>query len=273
MALTDMTVKQAKASEKLAKLSDGGGLQLWVFPDGAKRWRLAYRYDGKQQTLTLGVYPEVGLKDARDGRTKARELITAGIDPNQQKKREKLVSAHERTNTFRAIVEEVLDKKRREGKAEATLTQVRRLCGVASEMIGDRPIAEIEAPEILMLLRQIEARGTIYSAHRTLGRIGEVFRYAVATGRAKYDPTSALRGALTEHKEQHHAAIVQEKPFGALLRAIDGYQGAPDTIGAFKFLTLTFVRSGTLRYAEWSQIDWDEAVWNIPEGIIATRQL
>jgi integrase len=264
MSLTDIGIRKAKPAERLVKLSDGGGLQLWITPDGAKRWRLAYRFTGSQKTLAIGVYPAVGLKEAREAREEAKRLLAEGRDPSLAKKLAKAVWAVESANTFDAIADELLDKKRREAKAERTLGKLEWLLGLARPALGSRPIAEITAPEVLSVLRAVEARGRHETAKRLRATIGQVFRYAVATGRAETDPTGALKGALTSPVVQHRAAIVEPKAFGALLRAIATYDGTPEARAALELLALTFVRPGELRAAEWSEFDLDAGVWSIP---------
>jgi len=272
MPLNDLEIRKAAAGEKIVKMSDGGGLQLWVTPDGAKRWRMAYRFDGKQKTLAIGVYPEIGLKDARDARDKARRLLKEGADPSVAKKIQKSARALAIADTFEAIAADLMDKKRREGRADRTLNKVEWLLSLAKPSIGARPIAEISAPEILAALRRVEARGRQETARRLRATIGEVFRYAVATGRAQGDPTGALKGALAVPVVKHRAAIVEPKAFGALLRAIAGYDGAPETRIALELLALTFVRPGELRAAEWTEFDLDAAVWSIPAEKMKMRR-
>ena len=249
---------------RLVKLSDGGGLQLWIMPDGAKRWRLAYRLAGVQKVLAVGVYPATGLREAREGRDEAKRLLADGQDPAFVKKVAKAAKTAASANTFEAVARELLDKKRREGKAEATIEKLEWLLGLALPFIGSRCITEITAPEILAVLRRTEARGRHETATRLREIIGGVFRFAVATGRAQGDPTGALRGALTTPKVQHRAAIIEPKAFGGLLRALAGYDGAPETRAALELLALTFVRPGELRAAEWAEFDLDAGVWAIP---------
>ncbi len=264
MPLSDVAIRAAKPAARLTKLSDGGGLQLWVTPDGAKRWRLAYRFDGTQKALAIGVYPAVGLREARDARDEAKKLLAAGEDPSLAKKLAVAAKASASENTFAAIAAELLDKKRREGKTPKTIAKLAWLLGLALPFIGPRPISEIKAPEILTVLRRIEARGKHETATRLREIIGGVFRFAVATGRAEGDPTGALKGALTIPKVRHRSAIIEPKAFGGLLRAIAGYDGAPETRTALELLALTFVRPGELRAAEWKEFDLDAAVWAIP---------
>ena len=261
--LTDTAIRSAKPGARVVKLSDGGGLQLWVTPQGAKYWRMAYRIGGKQRVLAIGVYPATSLKAARSARDKAKEALAAGLDPGQKKKLDRIAAEAASVNTFSALAEELLAKKAKEGKAEATIGKLRWLLDFAIPDLGPRTIASIKPPEVLAVLRKIEARGKLETAGRLRGVIGEVFRYAIATGRAENDPTPSLRGALTAPITEPRAAIIQPIPFGALLRAIDSYDGTPEVIAALQLLALTFVRPGELRHAEWSEFDLDAAIWTI----------
>jgi integrase len=264
MPLTEIRIRSAKPSGRIIKLSDGGGLQLWVTPDGAKRWRLAYRFAGVQKALALGVYPATGLREARDARDKAKRLLNEGIDPIQHRRAETIKRTATSTNTFDAIAAELLEKKRQERKANRTITKFEWFLRLARPGIGTRPIADISAAEILAVLRPIEARGRQETAKKLRGAIGQVFRFAIATARAERDPTGALRGALTAPVVNHRAAIIEPNAFGGLLRAIAIYDGAPETRAALEFLALTFVRSGELRAAEWAEFDLGTHVWEIP---------
>jgi hypothetical protein len=190
MALTDLAIRTAKPGARIVKLSDGGGLQLWITPDGAKRWRLAYRFAGGQKTLAIGVYPAKSLREAREAREEAKRLLAAGQDPSLAKRLAKAARVTASANTFEAIARELLDKKRREAKAEGTLAQLEWRLSLARPAIGARAIAEITAPEILGVLRGVESRGRHETARRLRATIGEVFRYAVATGRVDADPTT-----------------------------------------------------------------------------------
>ncbi len=264
MPLTEFQVRSAKAAEKVTKLSDGGGLQVWVYPDRAKRWRLAYRFAGAQKVLAIGVYPTVGLKEARAAREDAKRLLGNGVDPAWAKKQTKLERATSAANTFEAIAKELVEKKRGEGKAFNTIMKTEWLLSFANPMIGARPVKEIGAPEVLAVLRTVESRGRRETAKRLRATIGQVFRYAVATARAEGDPTGALAGALAAPVVKHRAAIVEPKAFGGLLRSIASYEGSPETLAALELLALTFVRPGELRSAEWSEVDLDSTVWSIP---------
>ena len=264
MPLTEAHLRAAKPGARIVKLSDGGGLQLWIAPDGSKRWRLAYRVGGGQKLLAIGVYPAIGLREARDSRENARRLLAGGQDPSAAKRLAKASRTAASANTFDALASQLLAKKRNEAKADRTLGKIEWLLSLAGPALGARPIAEITAPEILAVLRIVEARGRLETAKRLRATIGQVFRYAVATGRADADPTSALRGAIASPVVTHRAAIIEPKAFGGLLRAIASYSGAPETCAALELLALTFVRPGELRAAEWAEFDLEAAVWSIP---------
>jgi integrase len=272
MPLTDLNVRNAKSGERVVKLSDGGGLQLWVFPDGAKRWRLAYRIARTQKVLALGVYPDVGLKEARDARDAAKKVLQSGVDPMAAKRQTRAEQATTAANTFETIAAELVAKKRTEKRADGTLTKTEWLLTFANAEFGSRPIKGIGAPDILRVLRTVSARGRLETANRLRATIGQVFRYAVATGRADADPTASLKGAIPSPNTKHRAAVVQPVRFGALLRSIAGYDGAPETRLALKLLALTFVRPGELRSAEWAEFDLDRALWSIPSEKMKMRR-
>jgi hypothetical protein len=232
MPLTDTAIRKAKPGARTIKLSDGGGLQLHVHPKGSKYWRLAYRYDGKQKSLSFGLYPEVSLAEARRRREAARALLRDGKDPMVQKRAEKLARAIAAGNTFAAVADELLAKMAREGRAETTLKKTKWLFDFARPLIGNRPIGEISAAEVLAVLRKVEVRGRLETARRLRSTIGTVFRYAIATARADNDPTFALRGALTAPKVKPRAAVTDPKAVGALLRSVWAYDGQPVSKGS-----------------------------------------
>jgi hypothetical protein len=252
MSLSDATIRGAKPATTPRKLSDGGGLFLLIKPKpaGSKLWRLAYRFDGKQKALALGIYPTVSLSQARSGRDEAKKLLASGIDPSVQRKTERRLEKAAAGNSFRAVAEEVIAKAEREGRAHATITKKRWLLDFAYPAFGDRPVSEITAKELLALLREIEARGIYETARRLRSTCGMVFRYAIATGRAERDPSADLRGALTTQRVTHRAAIVKPAAIGALLRAIDGFDGQPTTRAALRLAPHVFVRPGELRQAD-----------------------
>jgi len=257
MALSDAAIRAAKPGQAQFKLYDEGGLFMIVKPSGGKLWRLKYRHVGKEQQLTIGRYPDVGLKDARDKRDEARKIIAAGGNPAFEKKRAAVAASVSAANTFSAIAEELIAKREREGLKDVTNGKARWLLALLAADIGDRPIAEIESYELLGTLKKVEASGRLAFASR-------VFRYAVATTRAKRNIAADLQGALTAPNVKHHAAIIDPKSVGALLRAIEGFDGQPVTMWALRLAPHVFVRPGELRQAEWSEIDLDAAVWRIP---------
>jgi integrase len=259
MALTDTAIRETKPRAKPFKLTDNGGLHLLVNPSGVKLWRLAYRFGGKQKTLALGAYPIVTLAAARSGRNAAREFLAKSIDHAVKRKLDKQSAAI----TFRVVGLELLDKLEREGRAPATLTKTQWLLEFAFAAFGERPVGQIAAPEILVALRHIEARGKYETARRLRSTCGMVFRYAIATGRAERDPSADLRGALTTPTVNHRAAILEPKAIGALLRAIDGFAGYAATALALRLAPLVFVRPGELRHAEWKEFDFNNAEWRI----------
>jgi integrase len=269
MPLKDIIVRNVKPSPRPRKLSDGGGLHLLVQPNGSKLWRLAYRFFGKQKTLALGVYPAVSLAEARNLRDHAKKLLARSVDPSAQRKADKQAG---KDDNFRAVAEEVIAKLEREGCAQATLTKKRWLLDFAFPAFGDRPVAEITARELLALLREIERRGRYETAKRLRSTFGMVFRYAIATGRAERDPSIDLRGALTAPQVSHRPAIVDPAGIGALLRAIDGFDGQLTTRAALRLEAYVFVRPGELRHAEWEEFDLHNAVWSIPAEKMKMRR-
>lgn len=270
--LTEMQVKNAKPAQKTYKLTDAAGLQLWVYPDGARRWRLAYRFDGTPKTLGLGVYPSVGIKDARTARDTAKRQIAAGIDPVQAKKDAKITRRLAAASSFGAVANEFLAKKKREGRADKTLKKLTWILGLARPALDARPIAEIKAAEVLMILKDVDAEGKHETANRLRAVVGEVFRFAVANTYCEADPTVALRGALTTPTITHRASIKEPAAFGGLLRAIASYDGDAPTRAALELLALAFVRPGELRAMEWSEINLDKALWTIPAAKMKMRR-
>ena len=275
MALTDVTIKNAKPRAKPYKLGDTGGLFLLVQPSGGKLWRLKYRVDGREKKLGIGTYPEVSLAEARKRRDDARELLAAGKDPSREKQRDKVRSRLQADNTFTAIAREFCDKRKRDGNkawSAATAKRSEYLLSLLYRSIGRMAINEIEPPDVLAAIRKIEAKGNLESARRTLQLASAVFRYAVATARLTSDPTRDLRGALTAPTVTHYGAITDAKRVGELLRAIDGYEGQGLTKFALQLAPHVFVRPGELRHAEWSEIDLEGALWVIPAEKMKMRK-
>lgn len=261
--LSDTKVRNAKPQEKEYKLFDGGGMFLLITPSGGKLWHLKYRFNDKEKKLALGSYPEISLSDARERRADARKLLANSVDPGAVRKAQKQADIQE-TETFEIIAREWFQKFSQRWKETHSSRIIRALERDVFPWIGKQPIKEVKAPELLAVLRRIEKRGTLDTAHRVRTICDQIFRYAVATGRAERDPAADLKGAIPPPQEGHMAAITDPVKVGELLRAIDGYEGSFAVQCALKLAPLVFVRPGELRNMEWSEIDFDNAQWNIP---------
>lgn len=261
MPLTDTAVRNAKSADKARKLFDSGGLYLEVAPSGGKWWRLKYRFDGKEKRLSLGVYPDVSLKDARDRRDDARKLLANEIDPSENRKAKKAAKVERAANSFEVVAQEWFAKHSTHWSDNHANRTIRRLERDIFPWIGGLPIATVTAPQLLDAVRRIENRGALETAHRALGNCGQVFRYAVATGRAERDPSGDLRGALPPVKGEHFASVTEPKKAAEVLRALDGYEGTLPVCCALRLAPLVFVRPGELRHAQWEDIDLDAAEW------------
>jgi integrase len=272
MALTDTTIRLAKAESNDRKLADGKGLYLLVTASGSKLWRLKYRINGKEKKLALGSYPEVGLKQARTRRDAARQSAQAGSDPSVIKREARIAKRIAAANTFGGIAEEYVAKLKAEGKAAVTIAKTRWLLTKLSPALGTRPIAEISPHELLAVLKKVERAGQRETARRLRSFSSRVFRYAVATARASVDPAQPLQGALVSPVAKHHAAITDPIAFGKLLRSIEAYSGQPVTKLALRFTPHVYQRPGEVRKAEWSEIDFDKALWTIPAERMKQRQ-
>lgn len=269
--LSDAKIRAARPGEKPIRLFDGGGLYLEVSPAGGKLWRLKYRYEKKEKRLGLGQYPAVGLKEARDRRDAARRLLAKGIDPSAQRKAQAAAQAAE-ADSFETVARgwfiQYLDTLDQGHKRKV----VQRFDRHIFPYLGERPVADIKAPEVLELVRRIEPRA-LETAHRALQGIGQVIRYAIATGRADADPTPALRGALRPMVRKHMAAPTDPKAVGDLLRAVEGYEGGVVVGAALRLLPLVFTRVGELRTARWEQIDFDVSEWRYTASKTKTEHL
>ncbi|AFJ86093.1 TPA: tyrosine-type recombinase/integrase [Burkholderia vietnamiensis] len=262
MPLTDVAVRAAKPREKSYKLADGQGMYLEIMPNGSKYWRLKYRIDGKEKRMALRVYPAVTLLAARKARDEIKDQLRAGLDPSHEKKRVKAQRSLDRENSFEPIAREWHQQKKgawSERHADRIMKLLERELFPA---IGARPIAEIMAPELLAVIRKIEARDAIELAHKTIQATSQIFRYAIATGRAERDSAPDLRGAL-KPRFVVHMRRVSEAELPELMRQISAYDGDFQTRLALQFMALTFVRTSELRFAEWTEID-EKKEWRIP---------
>jgi integrase len=272
MALTDTAIRNAKPRSKPYKIYAGDGLFLLVTPNGGKWWRFKFRVKGKEKLLSLGTYPDIGLKLAKERCMQSRKDMDNGIDPALNRKAIKFAPPDDAANSFETVAREWIEKRKAVWTENHSSKIIRRFELDVFPWIGKRPINEIRPPELLLVLRRIEKRGAVDTAHRALQNCGQIFRYAVATGRAERDYAADLRGALAPAKEGHFAAITEPKAIGALLRAIDDYHGNHITKYAMQLAPLVFVRPGELRNAKWQEIDFDTATWEIPAERMKMRQ-
>lgn len=261
MPLTDVTARTTKPADKPFKLTDEKGLFLLISPNGSKYWRMKYRFAGKEKTLSFGVYPDIGLKDARAKREEARKLLAKDIDPGENLKAQKAAKTERAANSFEVICREWLEGRKDTVAAAQHLKTLARMENDVFPWLGAKAIAEITAPEVLKVLRRIDERGARYSAHRVRSEISRAFRFAIATGRAERDPCPDLKGAIQPAKETHFASITEPPAVAELLRAIDGFKGTFVVKSALLLSPMLFTRPGELRKAEWSSFDLDKAEW------------
>lgn len=261
MPLSDAKVRAAKPAEKQYRLSDEKGLYLQVDPKGSRYWRMAYRFNGKQKTLALGVYPDVTLAGARDRRDEARKLLANDVDPGGVKKAQKAANLERTANSFEALAREWYEKQAGTWSDSHGVRILRRFERDVFPLIGGLPVADITAPILLEAIRKIEARGAIETAHRAMQNCGQVIRYAIATGRADRDPTPDLREALTPVQATHFAAVTEPLEAGKLIRLLDTYTGGYAVRAALKLAPLFFVRPGELRNAKWADVDLEAGEW------------
>lgn len=264
MPLSDTAIRSASAGGSARKLADEKGLYLLLAPTGGKLWKLKYRFAGKEKKLSFGSYPEVSLKEARHRRDNARSLLAAGIDPGAAKRAEVEAKNEGLKNTFGTVASEYLDHMSRDGRAAVTIGKARWLFSLLEDDLASRPIAAIRPAELLETLRKVEAVGHHETARRMRSLASRIFRFAVATSRAESDPTALLRGALVAPKVRHHSAITDWPRVGALMRAINDYDGQPLTKSALQLTPHVFVRPGELRRAEWHEFDLKEKIWTVP---------
>lgn len=271
MPLTDIKIRKAEQRDKEYKLADGGGLYILIRPNGSKLWKMKLRIHGREQKLSFGRYPEISLKEARARRDEAKLEMARGGDPVRRRRQEKLTANLQAGDRFEDIAIEFIEKCEAEDQAPATTKKKRYYLHLLAP-IGKLPVAEITPQEMLAALRKIEKRGLREAAKRARQFASQVFRYAVASARATIDPAAPLKGALTSPVAKHHAAILDPTRLGALLRAIDGYDGSPVTKIALQIAPHVFVRPGELRHAEWTEINLKKAEWRIPAGKMKSRR-
>lgn len=271
MALSDTKLRTLKATGATYKVYDMGGLYLEVSPSGARLWRFRYRAGSKDKRLALGSYPETSLASARKKRDEARRLLSEGLDPVTERKREKLTAAFKAANSFGDVAKEYIEKMVADGRAETTTVKANWLLAQLKP-IAAMPVADIKPIEVLAALKKLEARGKRETARRCRSFASRVFRYAVATGRGEVDPTSVLRGALASPKVTHHAAILEPARVGELLRSIDAYSGNAITRIACQIAPHAMMRPGELRQALWSEIDMTAAIWTVPPERMKMRR-
>jgi integrase len=272
MVLTDTAIRNAKPADRPYKVTDSQGLYLLVNPRGSKLWRIKYRIDGVERKLSLGAYPEITLAEARAARDAARRQLAHAIDPNVAKRQARIEASIRASNSFASVAEELIEKKAREGLAEPTLEKMRWFVKLMGADFGKRPVTYITPQELLHELQKHERRGRLETANLLRAFASRVFRFAVATARAERDPAQLLIGALTTPRVKHFAAIIDPNEFGALLRAIEDYQGDPAVMYALKLTPHVFQRPGELRQMEWAEVNFDKAVWTIPVTKMKMRQ-
>ncbi|MEQ9464125.1 MAG: integrase arm-type DNA-binding domain-containing protein [Haliea sp.] len=270
--LTATEVRQAKPGSKPRKLADGGGLFLLVQPNGGKCWRYKYRFAGKEKLLALGTYPDVSLAEARKQHQEARKKVSQGIDPSEARKVEKLTRHQAAVDSFEAVAREWFHTKMYDRSSSHQDRTMRALEKDLFPHIGNRPIATITAPELLATLRRIESRGAVETAHRAKQTTGQVFRYAIATGRAERDPSGDLKGALANPKKKHLAAITDPAEVGRLMVSIESFQGTPAVKAALRLSALLFQRPGEIRGMEWSEINWGAERWELSADKMKMKQ-
>jgi len=259
MPLTDKQAKAAAPAEKTYRLTDGGGLYLEITPAGGKYWRMKYRFAGKEKRLAIGVYPTVTLKAARAARDTAKLQLADGIDPSANKRAKKLATKAAIANSFELLAREWFEVKMKDRSKDHRARTLRAMERDLFPALGSRPVNDITPAELLQVLRKIEARGTIETAHRVKQTASAVFRYGVATSRCERDPSADLKGALATHKTKHLAAITDPAEAGRLMLAIEGYTGTPVVKAALQCSALWFCRPGEVRHLEWAQVNWEES--------------
>ncbi|PXW18426.1 tyrosine-type recombinase/integrase [Paraburkholderia caballeronis] len=261
MPLTDTAIRNAKPADKPRKLFDAGGLFLLLTVAGQRYWRLKYRFAGKEKLLALGVYPEVSLAAARKRREEAREKLAAGIDPGEAKKADARAARIAAANSFEAVANGWMEERQSYVEPAQYEKTLARFKNDALPWLGKRPISEIDAPEILDVLKRVDSRGARFTAHRLRGEISRVFRFGIKHGFCRHDPAADLIGAIPPSQTKHFASITEPIKVGEMLRAFDGFSGTFPVLCALRLAPMLFVRPGELRQAEWSEIDLDRGEW------------
>lgn len=271
--LSDIECRNAKPREKLYKMADGGGLYLEVSPTGGKHWRMKYYFGGKEKLLTIGPYPRIGLAAARKSREAAKDQIDAGLDPSGERKAQRLTAKLAANTTFEGVTREWFEREKQTWVESHGTRILRRFERDIFPHIGNRPIAALTTPEVLAVLRKIEERGAVETAHRAKWDCSQVFLYAIETGRAERNPVETMsRGALKLPATRNHAAIIDPQAIGQLMRAIRGYKGSQIVRAALQLAPLVFLRPGELRQAQWIEFDLDGTgrfggtgpMWEVP---------
>ncbi len=271
--LTDLQVRTAKPSERLRKLTDGGGLQLWVMPNGGRYWRLEFRQMGKTKLLALGTYPDVSLEIARQKADEARRQNASGHDPIAIKRLKVTAQKLAAANTFGELSKRLIEKKRKNGRAEVTLAKMAWIVGKLEGSLSKQPIGSIRTPDIIKALKREEDADNLETARRMRTVIGEVFRYAMQHGLIEHDPTVATKGAIASPKQTHHAAITDAQGFGQLLKLIDEFAERQLVTGsALQLMALLYPRPGELRQATWNEFNLQDGIWTIPASRMKLRQ-
>ena len=261
MALTDTTVRNAKPKEKPYKLGDSGGLFVIVRPNGAKWWRLKYRFAGKEKSLSVGTYPDVGLKAARRRRDECRQLLARGVNPSDQRKAKHAASMDNTADTFETVAREFYESRLQNWKPRTSRMNLMRLEKHIFPKIGTQSITDVSAPDLLAMLQPLQEQEQFVTAHRVLTVCQQVFVHAIATGRITHNIAASVRPALTKATPTHFAAVTDPKEIGKLLRMLDAYGASPVVMAALHLAPLWFVRPGELRHARWADIDLDAAEW------------
>lgn len=270
--LTDTKCRATKPCAKDYKLSDGNGLYLLVTKHGSRLWKWKYRYNGVEKKLSLGSYPDVSIKQARDAVAQQRALLAMNADPSTEKRMRRLQAQFATATTFKAVGEEYIAKMEKEGRAAATIRKARWMFGLLLPYLGTRPISEIKPFEVLRVLKDLADKDHLETARKVRALAGRIFRFAIATARAEHDPCSALREAIPAPQVKSHAALLDDAEIGGLMRAIRSYKGDPITRLATEFSAHVFQRPGEIRQAHWSEIDLENAVWTIPAERMKMRQ-